>query len=131
MRQTGVLAAAGIVALKSMVNRLADDHVNARTIAEAIGTDTDKVCSIELNRVKTNILYVDINRAQMSPDEFVERLDQVTEREKEVLGEENLCRIRARNAGGRIRMVTHLDLSAEDAKLAAKKIKYIKEESKA
>ena len=36
MRQAGVLAAAGIVALEPMVDRLAEDHVNARRLAEGL-----------------------------------------------------------------------------------------------
>jgi threonine aldolase len=50
-----VLAAAGLVALETMVGRLADDHDNARTLAEGLaelpGTDCD------LTRVQTNIVY--------------------------------------------------------------------------
>src|SRR5208337_770689 len=37
MRQAGIIAAAGIVALDSMVQRLADDHLNARALAEGLG----------------------------------------------------------------------------------------------
>jgi len=56
MRQAGVLAAAGLVALDTMVDRLADDHVNARVLAEGLaglpGIDCD------LSRVQTNIVFV-------------------------------------------------------------------------
>jgi threonine aldolase len=55
MRQAGVLAAAGLVALDTMVDRLADDHENARALAEGLaglpGIDCD------LSRVQTNIVY--------------------------------------------------------------------------
>jgi len=55
MRQAGVLAAAGIVALKEMVERLADDHVNARRLAEGLaeipGFDVD------LNPAQTNMVF--------------------------------------------------------------------------
>ena len=55
MRQAGVLAAAGLVALDTMVERLADDHENARALAEGLaglpGIDCD------LSRVQTNIVY--------------------------------------------------------------------------
>src|SRR6202030_2941275 len=37
MRQAGVFAAAGIVALESMIDRLAEDHQNARALAEGVG----------------------------------------------------------------------------------------------
>ena len=39
MRQAGVLAAAGIVAVTEMVERLADDHANAKTLAEGLGAN--------------------------------------------------------------------------------------------
>lgn len=61
---------------------------------------------------------------------FVQRLAEVTEREKEVLGEENLCSVQARAVGKQIRMLTHLDVSDEDTELVVKKIKYIKDESR-
>jgi threonine aldolase len=55
MRQAGVLAAAGLVALEEMVDRLADDHANARVLAEGLaglpGIDCD------LSRVQTNLVY--------------------------------------------------------------------------
>jgi threonine aldolase len=55
MRQAGVLAAAGLVALDTMVDRLADDHQNARALAEGLaglpGIDCD------LSRVQTNLVY--------------------------------------------------------------------------
>ncbi len=55
MRQAGVLAAAGVVALETMVDRLADDHDNARALAEGLaGTDGIRC---DLTRVQTNIVY--------------------------------------------------------------------------
>src|SRR5207237_9551891 len=57
MRQAGVLAAAGLCALNEMVDRLADDHANARRLAEGLqglpGFDTD------LARVETNMVFGD------------------------------------------------------------------------
>lgn len=58
MRQAGVLAAAGIVALEQMVDRLADDHLIARTLAEALAGIPG--LEIDLNRVQTNIVRIDI-----------------------------------------------------------------------
>ena len=54
MRQAGVLAAAGLIALKEMPARLGDDHANARLIAEAIATES--VAEIDLDAVQTNIV---------------------------------------------------------------------------
>ncbi|MBT3362516.1 MAG: aminotransferase class I/II-fold pyridoxal phosphate-dependent enzyme [Chloroflexi bacterium] len=54
MRQAGVIAAAGIVALETMIERLADDHKNAKRLAQ--GLSQIKGVTIDLNKVKTNML---------------------------------------------------------------------------
>jgi threonine aldolase len=72
MRQAGIIAAAGIVALTEMTDRLAEDHANARRLAEGIvgipGLATDPT------RVLTNILYVDLVNKRFSDEEFLRRL---------------------------------------------------------
>jgi threonine aldolase len=55
MRQAGVLAAAGLVALEEMVDRLADDHRNARALAEGLAELPGIDC--DLSRVQTNLVY--------------------------------------------------------------------------
>jgi threonine aldolase len=72
LRQAGVLAAACIVALDEMVDRLADDHANARRLSEGLchvtGLTTDP------GLVTTNMVYVDIGRKDMTSQLLVERL---------------------------------------------------------
>jgi len=72
MRQAGIIAAAGIVALESMTDRLAEDHANARRLAEGItkipGLATDPT------RVLTNILYIDVVDRRFTDEAFLERL---------------------------------------------------------
>jgi threonine aldolase len=53
MRQAGVIAAAGLVALREMVDRLADDHVRARGLAEAVAERWPD-CGLDPARVQTN-----------------------------------------------------------------------------
>ena len=60
MRQTGVLAAAGLVALDTMVDRLAEDHANARTLAEGLAELPGISC--DLTRVQTNLVYFDLTK---------------------------------------------------------------------
>ena len=60
MRQAGIIAAAGIVALERMVDRLAEDHVNARTLAEGLAR-LPRI-SIDLASVQTNIVIMRIDR---------------------------------------------------------------------
>jgi threonine aldolase len=61
MRQAGVIAAAGIVALERMVDRLAEDHANARTLAEGLATLPG--LAVDLVSVQTNIVIVRVARA--------------------------------------------------------------------
>jgi threonine aldolase len=70
MRQVGVLAAAGLVALEEMVDRLVEDHSNARLLAERL-VSLDGIV-LDLERVQTNI--VRFNYSGPRPDEFVARL---------------------------------------------------------
>ena len=60
MRQAGIIAAAGIVALEHMVDRLAEDHVNARTLAEGVAR-LPKL-SVDLASVQTNIVIFQVER---------------------------------------------------------------------
>jgi threonine aldolase len=69
MRQAGVLAAAGLVALEQMVERLADDHSRARRLADTVA---DRFAgSVVPEEVETNIVCVPLDRL---PDKIVERL---------------------------------------------------------
>jgi len=58
MRQAGVLAAAGIVALEQMVERLSEDHANARLLAEGLAQTPG--LRVDLPGVRTNIVYFDV-----------------------------------------------------------------------
>jgi len=101
MRQAGVLAAAGLVALRpgptGMIDRLADDHANAKRLAEGLATLPG--ISLDPTTIETNIVFFDLTGSIGAPA-AVERL---------------LSRgIRVGAMGQRtIRAVTHLDVSAE------------------
>ncbi len=60
MRQAGVIAAAGLVALERMVDRLAEDHAHARRLAEGLATLPG--LRVDLARVQTNIVIVGVDR---------------------------------------------------------------------
>jgi threonine aldolase len=60
MRQAGILAAAGLVALERMVDRLAEDHANARALAAGLATLPG--LTVDLDRVQTNIVIVRVAR---------------------------------------------------------------------
>ncbi|MEN6533883.1 MAG: GntG family PLP-dependent aldolase [Bryobacteraceae bacterium] len=73
MRQAGVLAAAGLIALEEMPKRIGEDHANARFLADAlshipgIGAPQD---------VQTNIVIFDVSGTGLDPDEFSRRLNE-------------------------------------------------------
>jgi threonine aldolase len=99
-REAGVLAAAGLWALDHMVDRLAEDHANARTLAEGLAELPG--VHIELDRVQTNIVRFQVTG--MSAREFAAAC-----RARGVLGG-------ASNAG--VRFVTHYGIEAEDVQRA-------------
>jgi threonine aldolase len=98
MRQAGIIAAAGIVALDTMVDRLAEDHVNARTLAEGLAR-LPKI-SIDLTSVQTNIVRFHVERPG-GADELVKKAA--------------ARNVKVHAAGPTsIRCVTHKDIDAED-----------------
>jgi len=99
MRQAGVLAAAGIVALNEMVDRLADDHANARKLAEGLAEMPG--VSIDPTQIHTNIVYFEVKREDMTVEVLVKRLDDDGARMLPV-------------GPGRIRAVTHYHISSDD-----------------
>jgi len=99
MRQAGILAAAGIVALEEMVDRLADDHANAKKLAHGLAEIPG--LSIDPDQVPTNIMFFEVTRKGMTPREFVQKI--------EVEGVRMLPA-----AAGKIRAVTHYQITAED-----------------
>jgi threonine aldolase len=72
MRQAGVIAASGIVALEHMVDRLAEDHANARRLAEGLA-DTPGVI-LDASQVQTNIVIFELQADAMDAAEFCQRL---------------------------------------------------------
>ena len=98
MRQAGVLAAAGLCSLNEMVDRLADDHANARRLAE--GLQGLPGVEVDLSRVETNMVFGDC-RPPLTAAAFIDRC-----REAGVLLDQASLH--------RWRMVTHRGVSAAD-----------------
>ena len=72
MRQAGILAAAGILALTEMTGRLEEDNHNARVLAE--GLEQLPGIVIRPEEVETNIVIFDVKGTGMDADTFAERL---------------------------------------------------------
>ena len=103
MRQAGVIAAAGIVALETMVDRLGEDHDNARVLAE--GLSGIEGIEIDLKRVQTNIVIFAVRHLTITASTLSRRL-----REERVL----VHQISAES----IRCLTHKDVSRRDVEQA-------------
>ncbi len=71
LRQVGVLAAPGIIALEENVTLLEKDHENAKHLAEGLQTIDGVVLK---NKVETNIILVDITKSQKTTANFIEQL---------------------------------------------------------
>lgn len=110
MRQAGVIAAAGIVALEKMVSRLAEDHANARYIAEELVNV--KGLGIDLNTVQTNMVYCDISKLKISVTQLAELL-----MKKGVL----VSTVQPH----KVRLVTNRHISRNDAEKAVEVIKEV------
>jgi threonine aldolase len=110
MRQAGIIAAAGIVALEEMVERLAEDHANAHRLAEGISRIPG--LATEPDRVRTNILYIDLVDQRFTDDEFMARL-----KEKGVL--------LSHPGPNRFRMLTHHGIGDADIETAIEALRAV------
>jgi threonine aldolase len=72
MRQAGIIAAAGIVALQEMITRLADDHANARRLADGLAHIPG--ITVSPDRTQTNIVILE-SPPDVSINEFIGQLD--------------------------------------------------------
>jgi len=105
MRQVGVIAAAGIYALDHHLERLTEDHANAKRLAQ--GLNKMKGVSINPEHVETNIVIFDAAQTGMTARQIADEM-----KEERVLihpfGKTE------------IRMVTHLDVTRDDVEAALK-----------
>ena len=110
MRQAGIIAAAGVYALNNNIERLAEDHENARTLAQALACTS--WAALVPDEVATNIIY--FRTPDRSADDVVHALEQ-----KGIL---------SGPAAGPdvIRLVTHLDVSRKDTAEIARIVKEMK-----
>jgi threonine aldolase len=109
MRQAGVLAAAGLVALEDTPPRLHEDHENARKLADGLAELPG--IRIDPEKVVTNIVIFDVAGTGQAADAICEKL-----RKDNVL---------ASGFGTSIRMVTHFDVSRADIETALKAMRAV------
>jgi threonine aldolase len=99
MRQAGIVAAACVYALDHNVDRLAEDHARARRLADALH---EAGVAIDLERVETNFVQLDVGAMGLAADDAMERL--VAEG----------VRVSGTARPGVLRAVTHLGIGDED-----------------
>jgi threonine aldolase len=110
MRQCGIIAAGALYALEHHVERLAEDHANARTFTAAI-RDAHGL-TLSHDSVETNIVFFDVDPPLGTADQLVTAL----EREGVLLLAETAQRVRA---------LTHLDVTHDDVVYAARVIQQV------
>jgi len=99
MRQAGIIAAAGIVALDTMIDRIQEDHDNAKRFAQGVAGING--LSVDPSRVQTNIVYFDVVREMPYAEELAKKLASRG--------------LRVLSVGpSRLRAVTHYGISAQD-----------------
>ena len=110
MRQAGILAAAGIIAIENMVERLGEDHKNARILGEGLA-DISGI-KVDLRTIQTNMVYFDLNKSGIDTYQFLPKLA-----EYNILG--------SPRPPTKVRLVTHYGISEEDIYTTIKAIKEI------
>ncbi|MFL6437237.1 MAG: threonine aldolase family protein [Terriglobales bacterium] len=104
MRQAGVLAAAGIIALEEMPQRLHEDHANARFLAESLADIPG--LRIHPDKVQTNIVIFEISGTLMDSTQLLHEL-----RKQSVIG--------SAVSDSVVRLVTHMDVTRSECEQAA------------
>jgi threonine aldolase len=108
MRQAGVLAAAGIIALEEMPRRLHEDHANARFLAESLA-DVPRLL-IHPEKVQTNIVIFDVSGTGLDSSGLLREL-----RKQSVIG--------SAVSDSVVRLVTHIDVTRSECEQAAQIIR--------
>lgn len=106
MRQAGIIAAAGIVALETMVDRLEEDHLHARLLAESIANTR---LGIDLATVQTNIVIFDTRQLSINAPTLADMLLQ------------KRIKVSAINKH-QVRMVTHYGITRKDIEITISKL---------
>lgn len=129
MRQVGVLAAAGLVALDEIVPKLKFDHNRTQRLAKAIHDINSPNFDVNIQLVQTNIFMIDLKSKSLRATDLADRLIIVTDEElKAGIVDQNGNGIIVKT-GARdwpfVRAVIHSDIDDEFIELAIKKIVYV------
>ena len=133
MRQVGVLAAPGIIALEKMSLRLQEDHDNTQVFAKGIAAMTDLGLKVNLESVETNIIYFELSRDDMTAFEFAKKLgeSQTVEREGGGGGKEEIMSVSVKIVAftpTKMRLVVHHQISRDGVETALAKMRALLEQ---
>jgi len=127
MRQAGIVAAAGLYALENCVERLADDHKNARKIADAIHEAASPYVTVDLDALQTNILLVNFHSSYVNTNNFVIDLLKVDGDEEDIVIKKiRSTAVRVAQINDKsIRIVLNKNIAETDVDMAIEKLKYV------
>ena len=109
MRQAGIIAAAGIISFNKMIGQIQEDHQNARQLAE--GIDHIKGLSIDKEKIKSNILYFDIDKTSSRSEKLNLQTKNIDTYPFEI-SLDNIHFFESRPS--RFRLVTHYGITRKD-----------------
>lgn len=128
MRQAGVLAACCLYGLERLEENLKKDLANAKRLAEGIHSlRGDGVFSIDYANIDTNIVNMKITQDKLTSAEVIERLQRITKEEKEQLKKSIILKVGEYDKTT-ARLLTHLDVNADEIELALLKLKFVSAE---
>ncbi|KAF5306875.1 hypothetical protein FQA39_LY00105 [Lamprigera yunnana] len=120
VRQVGIIAAAGLLALDEMIDRLQIDHDHTYQIAKAIDDMESDIFRVDLSSVQTNILMIYLDTKAITANKVLEKFATVSETD-----EVKVVVQAGAPSPGVIRLVLHWEITDEDVRYAINKIKMV------
>lgn len=132
MRQVGILASCGLVALDEIVPQLSEDHTKLKKIANAIHQHNSVNFKIDIENVQTNILMIQIKNKKFTAGDFTKRLMSISKDEikKRIVDSEGngISLILSSRDWSFARLVVYHQITEEHVELAIKKILHVIDE---
>lgn len=127
MRQAGVLAAACLYGLSKARENIKLDLANAYRLASGIHQLKNKVFAVDIENIETNIVHLEILSKKFGSLDLIERLQTVTKEELNHLKQSIVVKVGEIDKRT-VRLVTHLDVNANEIEKALIKLEYVSNE---
>ena len=126
MRQAGIIAAAGILALKKGPKRMEQDHSFTKLLATTAKEAGEGIIDVELDTVETNMVMLKVRpESGVTTAGLVSRLSRSTEEELRDLQNRDVRILCYPMTAINVRIVVHCNLTKEDMELAQLKLRYV------